>query len=110
MRRRQEEPSGSQAEHQDMERMSGDTGSSSQVPGSTGSATGATSTGMQDTGGTTYQQQGSRTQATTSYGRGAPKPSAGYRTAGYGQPEPSRNGQGGVDEEAMSQGERSRRG
>jgi cation transport ATPase len=65
MRRRHEAPSGSQAEREDMESM----------PGSTGSTTGATSTGMQETG--TYQQPGyqqgyQQSQATTSYGQPTP--------------------------------------
>jgi hypothetical protein len=93
MRRRQEGPSGSQSEPEDMGRMSGATGSSSEVPGSTGGAMGPSGTGMQDTGGTTHQQPGARTPATTSYGRGtAPAPSGVYEKPGYGRPTPSRHG------------------
>jgi hypothetical protein len=91
MRRRHEGPSGSQSEQQDMEGMSGATGSSSEVPGSAGG-------GMEDAGGTRYQQPGYEpssvpSQATTSYGRGtAPAPSGEYGRSGYGRATPSRHG------------------
>jgi hypothetical protein len=92
MRRPDEGPTGPQDNRENMERMAGPTGS--------GSATGATSSGMQDTGSTTYQQSGyqqqdSRTQTATSYGQGrAPERSADYGTSGYGygQRTPSRHG------------------
>lgn len=97
MRRRQE-PSGSQPEPQDTERMAGSPGAGSDVQGSTGSTTGATSTGMQDTRGTTYQQQGtyqqgSGTQATTRQAQGqAPASSGQYGTSGDVREPMSRHG------------------
>jgi hypothetical protein len=75
--RREEDPSGSQANREDMERMAGARG-----------ATGATSAGMQDTGSTTYQQSGYQQPG---YGQ-APAPSAEYGTSGYGRPTTSRPG------------------
>jgi hypothetical protein len=89
--RREEGSSGSQGNREDMERMAGSTG-----------ATGATSTGMQDTGSTTYQQQGypqqpgyqepgTRTQASASYGQ-APARGADYGPSGSGRPATSRHG------------------
>lgn len=94
MRRRSQGTENSQAEAQDVDRSAGDTGS-------TGSATGATSAGMQGTG-STYQQQtggvpqqqGSRTEATTGYGRGqASQPAADYgRSGSRGVPATSRHG------------------
>jgi hypothetical protein len=49
---------------------------------------------MPETGGTGYQQQGTRGQMGT-YGQGpAPAGSADYRTSGYGQRAPSRHGAG----------------
>lgn len=75
MRRRDEDPSGSQPEQESMERMSG----------STGRTTGASSTGMQDTG--AYQQPGyqqSRYQE--------PARPADYGTSGYGRLASTRRG------------------
>jgi hypothetical protein len=114
MRRRPEGSTGSQ-ERQDMEHMSGTSGSSGQV--STGSTTGATSTGMQDTGSATYQQQeypqqqgyppqqqgyppqqdyqqqGAGPQTTTSYGPGtAPARPMDYGGPDYGREQTSRSG------------------
>jgi amino acid transporter len=76
MRRRNEGP-GTEPESQDVERATGSTGSGSYAQ----SSSGATSTGMQGTGGP-YQQQGTYQQGTqgsqtTSYGRGT-APQAGY--------------------------------
>jgi hypothetical protein len=91
MRRRSQGSQDSQADSQDMGRSADNTGS-------TGS--GATSTGMQDTGGTYQQQsggvpqqQGSRTEATTGYGRGQAPERADYGASGYrGRPATSRHG------------------
>jgi hypothetical protein len=90
MRRRHEGPR-SQAEPQDMDRVTGATGSDDDQPGS-GRATGATGTGMQDTG--TAYQPGARTETAGGYGRGtAPAPPAEYRRPGYdGMPSHSRHG------------------
>jgi hypothetical protein len=98
MRRRQEGTSGSQAEQQDMERMSG----TGQTSSSTGSTTGASSSGVQDTGGTTYQQQGYPPQQggyqqggaqTASHSQGAPARREDHGGgADYGRSLPSRHG------------------
>lgn len=91
MRRRQEGPGDNRPESQDMERDTGATGSGSYAQ----SSTGATSTGMPESGGT-YQQQGSQ-GGTTGYGRGT-APQGGYGTPRgsgyYGQPPISRHGGG----------------
>jgi len=88
--------------------MSGTPGSSGQV--STGSTSGATSTGMQNTGSTTYQQQGyppqqgypqqqgyqqqvTGAQTRTDYGQGAaPARPAAYGGTDYGRERTSRHG------------------
>jgi hypothetical protein len=86
--RRDEGSSGSQANREDMERMAGGSG-----------ATGATSTGMQDTGGTTYQQQGYPQQGYPQQGYQQQSGQAaarreGYGPSGYSRPAPSRRGAG----------------
>jgi hypothetical protein len=90
MRRRHEGPR-SQAEPQDMERVTGATGADNDQPGS-GGATGATGRGMQDTG--TAYQPGARMDTETGRGRGtAPAPPAEYRRSGYDDMPPhSRHG------------------
>jgi hypothetical protein len=98
MRRRQEGPR-SPAEPQDMDRVTGTTGSGNDQPGP-GRATGATGSGVQDTGtgyqpgtrGETGYQPGARGE--TGYGRGtAPAPPGEYRRSGYDtRPAHSRHG------------------
>lgn len=83
MRRPEEGPSGSQSDQEGMERTTRQTGG----------ATGASSTGMQDTGGASYQQPGTRAQTEPSYGQAPARP-ADYATYGYGQATPSRPGAG----------------
>ena len=90
MTRPEDQPSGSQAEHENMERMAGGSGSSGEMPSSPGGATGATSTGRQDTG--EYQQPGQYQQG--QYQQQGPYQQPGQYQQGQYQQQPGQYQQG----------------